>query len=276
VVGGLLFGWAGSSLPTDDDLACLSAVGDQVALALEPSSDNGAGNGAAPEQLAPQDQFLSFVAHELRTPLTPMTMLLQSMERKARNGAVDLESITRARRQALRLTKMIGEVIDLSRLNGGRLSIDTTPVDLAELLTDVVGTFRGTTHKHGLKLTIRELPLRVMADKLRLERAILSMLEQAERSSPAGGTIEIEAQRSNGTASIQVSETGGPPSPEQKLWAAGQQPKDGRNTALLRGLNLGLFMANEVMVRHGGALTVEETAEPGLRTVMQLPLCPES
>src|SRR5262249_12917702 len=145
VSGVLLLAWTGDSALSEDDITCFSAVADQLSLALVGARERATGASAG-EKPSPEEQFLSFVGHGLRTPLTPMAMLLQSLERKARAGLTDLESIARARRQAARLGKLIGDVLDLSRLNSGRLALDVAPVDVAELVADVVGSFRATAH----------------------------------------------------------------------------------------------------------------------------------
>ena len=123
------------------------------------------------------------MAHELRTPLTPMTMLLQTLERKARNGTLDVDSIIRARRQVLRLTKLMVSWSILGRLNGDRLAIERNRFDLAELVTEVVSSFRATTQKHELRLTIHDVPVYVIGDRT-VSRASGAQCARTCRASP--------------------------------------------------------------------------------------------
>ena len=132
----LAIGWAGALPNATEDLICSRILGDHLALAMaagfeqfglsqhcDPNAcfelsggqfsgdqlSDGQGRG---DPTSPIDEFVSMTAHELRTPLTPITMLLQSLERKAKNGTVDLEAILRTRKQVQRLTVMISDLLD--------------------------------------------------------------------------------------------------------------------------------------------------------------------
>lgn len=239
---------------------------DQPSSHEEPSSDAAATAGQGLAQLAQKEAFMGFLAHELRTPLTPVMMLLQSLERKAKNGQADVDAIARARRQTIRLARMIGDLVDLSKLRDGRLELDRSTFDFSELLSEVVETFRGTMPKQRIDL-VTPGPCPVFADRARLERLISNLIDHCERSLSPNGTLGIQLQTQvgrEGSLRLSLGMTG--PSAQ----ASGPLPDpetvrpDGP-LSQLRGPNLGLCLVQEVAKRHGGGLGLE-TGAPSTTT----------
>lgn len=203
---------------------------------------------------------MGFVAHELRTPLTPIMMLLQSLERKAKNGQVDVDAIARARRQTIRLARMIGDLVDLSKIREGQFELDRTSFDISTLLGEVVDSYRPTMPRQRIELYTPGRPLLISADRARLERSLSNLIDHCERLVQAGGTLVIALDERSGTARISI-QAGGQ-APGSAAQAAGGLPPletlrpDG-SLSQLRGPNLGLCLAQVVARRHGGTVAVE-------------------
>jgi K+-sensing histidine kinase KdpD len=265
----LVVAWNRDRHPDDDDLATVSAAAAQIAWAL---------SAIVLEEKAPtrrppgyKDPFISFLAHELRTPLTPMMMLLQSLERKAHHGAVDLEAIARARRQTVRLARMIGDLVDLSKLREHVLELDRAPLDLGELLNEISDQYRPTMHKHRLELTVGPDTLTVDADRMRLERVALNLLEQAERLVPSGGTLRVEARADGAEARVTFLAFPNEGAPAQPV-PVFEQFEEPAPFTQLRGQNLGLYVAQGVTAEHGGTLSIETPEGQLPRLVVRLPM----
>ncbi len=291
----VVMGWdARRTGPSEQDALVLRALADQFAWALvagtlavarPSSSPPRPGEAATSAMSSGRDGLMNFVAHELRTPLTPIMMLLQSVERRAKSGQVDFAALARARRQALRLTRMIGDVVDLAVILDDRLVLDRTEFDIVALVAEVLDTFRPTMPKHRLEIATDgpldqagtptapatpatpagQTSATVCADRVRIERTLSNLLEQIERQVPAGGVLKVsvssecsEAQRFVRIRFSAVSEprTDAPASsPPSSLKI--EPPPPFPTLAQLRGANLGLYLATAMAKAHGGQLTIE-------------------
>lgn len=225
-----------------------------------------------------KDEFLSLAAHELRTPLTPMTMLLQSLERKARAGLVDLDAIVRTRRQVVRLTKLINDLLDFSRVNAQRLEISPAPLDLAQLVSEVVDTFRSTAQKHTIEIAMTGAPYYVNGDKSRLEQVVVNLIDNAVKYSPTGGLVRVQASRAEGHVSIAVEDQGiGIPAEEKERLFERFFRAENASNRKFQGFGLGLYLAHAIVARHGGSMSVESELGKGSRFTFRVPLIePES
>jgi signal transduction histidine kinase len=270
----LLLAWGAGPYPSDDDLPAVRALADQIALSLaaaaldrELRTEKG---GPAAATLPPADELISFFSHELRAPLTPMTMLLQTVERKAAKGTIDFEALTRAQRQIVRMTRLIGDVVDLSRLRQGKLRLERAPIELYDMLGEVVDEVRPTLHKHTLELEVVDRTV-VSADRARLHRVVQNLLEQGERMSPNGGRLRIELRARDGRARIEVGvvATGDAPAhPPHKV----EHIRQVGSYSQLVGPNLGIFLAEIVAERHGGRFSIEPGKGELPALIVELPV----
>jgi hypothetical protein len=206
-----------------DELTCLSVLGEHLSLALQhatakphangthaiatnASASNGKLGAASIKQVPAlaANELISLAAHELRTPLTPITMLLQSLERKARTGAVDVETILRARRQVARLTTMISDLLDLSRLREDRLVLSPVRLDLGRAAREAIQSFEEVDSRHRVELRDDAAPIEVLADERKLQHMLGSLLDHVAHATPAGATIEVTVRRRDGAGAITI------------------------------------------------------------------------
>ena len=221
-----------------------------------------------------RSDFLTVAAHELRTPLTPLSMYLQSIERRlARSQPVDPELATKARRQVGRLGKLVEDLLDVSRLESQRMKLATDRLDVGALAEEVVADFRGGTRNHEIIFHRSKDPIVVLGDLPRLEQVIVNLLANAIKYSPSGGQIVVKVDKSGREACVSVTDPGiGIPQEEQerlfeRFFRAGNAAT--RNYA---GLGIGLFVSHEIVQRHGGRFEVQSQVGVGSTFTFYLPL----
>lgn len=225
-----------------------------------------------PSQAA-KDDFLTLIAHELRTPLTPMAMLLQVIENKARSGVVDLDAIGRAQRQVVRLTKLVGDLVDCVRLETQTIEGAMEQVDLAELASDVLHAFRAASPKHDFSLSLPLFPVHVVGDRARFEHVFVNLLDNAVKFSPQGGPVRVEARRTETHVTFAVCDLGiGVPKSQQHRVFERFFRASNVSSANFRGLGLGLHVTDAIVRKHGGSMGVTSRVGRGSRFTFTLPL----
>ena len=215
-------------------------------------------------------------SHELRTPLTPLSMHLQTLERRLAAGApAEALLASKARKQLGKLTSLIDDLLDLSRLEAGRLELHLEPLELGALAAAVVEDFRDASPRHKVELRRPAKPLLLRGDRSRLEQVFVNFLQNAIKYSPEGGAIRVEVSASDGDAFVSVSDEGiGVPAEEQpRLFERFFRARNAtaRNFG---GLGIGLHVSNEIVHRHGGEFTVRSAAGRGSTFEFRLPLAP--
>jgi signal transduction histidine kinase len=225
-----------------------------------------------------RSDFMTVAAHELRTPLTPLSMYLQTLERRlAQHQEVEPDLISKARRQVTRLSKLVEDLLDVSRLESRRLSLSLTRVSLNELAEQVVADFRAQARNHELTLHRSNVAVAVQGDRARLEQVLVNLLGNAFKYSPAGGAIEVRVESSGGEAIVSVQDRGiGIPDADvsqlfQRFFRAGNA--SARNFG---GLGIGLYVSQEIVHQHGGRFEVLSKAGEGSTFTFHLPLAAEA
>jgi signal transduction histidine kinase len=217
------------------------------------------------EQLLLKDQILSNVSHELRTPLTALHQFVSLV---ADGTAGDLNAEQReylgiAMRNVGLLDRMIGDLLDGSRAEGGKLRLHAGPVVLGGVLDDVMRVFRAPAAEKGVTLdrpAPGALPA-VLADEARLRQVIINLIDNAVKFTPKGGLVSVRAQATADGRHAQVSVTdSGPGIPEEarvRVFDRLHQEAGAAAGQSRRGLGLGLYIAREIVERTGGRIWVE-------------------
>src|SRR3989440_3535408 len=223
-----------------------------------------------------RSEFLTVAAHELRTPLTPLSMYLQNIEKRlARGMPIEPELANKARRQVTRLARLVEDLLDISRIESGRLEIHREPVELEQLIGEVVDDFRSAAHSHEIVVVRPPEHTVVLGDHQRLQPGMVNPLQKAVKYSPQGGQIVVTVGREGGDAVVSVADQGiGVPAEEQaKLF---QRFFRARNAATRHfgGLGIGLFVSHEIVQRHGGRFLVASESGKGAVFSFTLPLSP--
>jgi PAS domain S-box-containing protein len=225
-----------------------------------------------------RDSFLNLIAHELRNPLAPIRTSLQILEQPDLPPLKAAEARRRMDRQLTHLSRLVNDLLDVSRLVTGRLQVRREPIDLGVLTREVIDDHRPTFDTAGVRLEVRvpETSIWVDGDRLRLAQALGNLLQNGSKFTEPGGWVEVHVER-DGEAALRlvVRDTGAGMSREQiaRLFQPfAREPRSVMGTH--GGLGFGLMLAHRLVELHGGRLTAESAGPgQGSRFVLWLPTC---
>jgi PAS domain S-box-containing protein len=221
-----------------------------------------------------KSDFISTVSHELRTPLTSI------------KGYVDLvlagdvgpltpeqkEFLTIVSQNTTRLTELINDLLEIERLESGRIEFEFAELDLAEVLENVARSLHVNAEQKGLEF-LTEIPsgLKVRGDRERLAQVFLNLLSNAIKYTPAG-TVELRAHQEDDAVVVEVRDTGIGLSESdlQKLFQKFFR-SDNPYVRKVGGTGLGLSIAKAIVERHGGTITVTSQLGQGSTFTVRLP-----
>ncbi len=233
----------------------------------------------AAEQL--KDEFLSIAAHELRTPLAVLkgfvqTLLVQTARGKGQELVEwQLEALQNIDQATARLVELTEDLLDVTRLQAGRLAVQVDPTDLVALTRRVVTRLQMTTARHTLSLVTPLEHLVAQVDPRRMEQVLSNLIGNAIKYSPAGGSIEVtigEEEQAH-AALLCVSDHGIGIPAQQHLLVFGRFARaDNARAYGIGGTGLGLYLCRELVERHGGRVWFESVEGQGSTFFVALPL----
>jgi signal transduction histidine kinase len=254
---------------TAEELVMFDLLGDYMTHALRHAGAPPAGNGS--HRGSQLDDLVSQAAHDLRTPLTPISMLLQTLERKAATGTVDIDSIGRARRQVQRLTDMVSDLVDLARLQDGRLLLEPSVMDLRDAFERGAKAFRDRERRRTIDLALGEEPLWIIADADRTVHAVASLLEHVSRLAQGETPLRAHLERHDGHATLHIDSERAVSNSGLRLELGQSPPASPQRTA---SLGLGVRLADALFERLGGTLEMSRAHDGSTTIDGTLPLCP--
>lgn len=222
-----------------------------------------------------KDEFVSTVSHELRNPLTYLisgSELLQTGSLPPDQQREVLREITRA---AETMSRIVEDLLDLSRLGTGRFRLERAPVALEGLIRRVVRSVEASAPRHSFRVLIaHELPP-ALADTVRVEQVLLNLLTNAVRYSPAGGTISVSARPTAEGIELCVRDQGiGIPADKLERIFEKFYRVENPQVRGVRGSGLGLAICKELVEAHGGRIWVESQEGAGSAFYFTLPGAP--
>lgn len=220
-----------------------------------------------------KDEFIIVAAHELKTPVAIMKGYAQALLRStAERSPQDRKMLDAINRGADRIDNIVKDLLDISRLYLGRLELQMERVDLSEITDEVVNRMASKTTKHHICLKNQE-PAIIKGDRDRLEQVLTNLLDNAIRYSPGGGEIEVTVSMQNHEALVSVRDQGvGIPLEKQgRLFERFYRAHT--NTAYdYGGMGVGLYLAREIVLRHGGRMWFESEEGKGSTFYFSIPL----
>lgn len=210
-----------------------------------------------------RDEYISLAGHELRSPLTATKGYAQLLARQSRRMPLPdsmLRSVEAIEQQSLRMSEMVGELLDASRIQRGRMEVSLSRTDLVPIAMKVVERRRNFHPDHLIELVIEADPLVGNWDALRVEQILRDLLDNAARFSPEGGVITLRLARTDGSATVQVQDRGiGIADVDRERIFDYLYRVPSAQQRNLTGLGLGLFISRYVAERIGGKLVLRET-----------------
>jgi len=219
-----------------------------------------------------KDVFLADVIHELKTPLAAakaQAQLALHQIGEQRTDAGTTRALRLISQQIDRLNRLVGDLLEASRLDAGTLEIEPTEFDLAALLEDMRSRMQPLGERHPIRVTAPER-LSIFADKGRVEQVLSNLLSNAIRYSPDGGAIEISAHENHNSIQLSITDRGlGIPREHQPLIFE----RFGRaHGTMFGGLGLGLAISKGIIERHGGKIWFVSSGKPGEGSVFHIQL----
>lgn len=223
-----------------------------------------------------KNEFLATLSHELRNPLAPMRTALHSMHLSgvwpAEAGALrDM-----LERQIEHMSRLVDDLLDVARVNQGKIELRKEKVDLAAKITRVLETCRPPIERAGLQLCVSLSRQRVWVygDRVRLQQILENLLTNAGKYTKPGGRIDVSLGSEQGEAVIRIRDTGIGIAPEMlpKIWEMFAQADDSSNRAK-SGLGIGLSLARQLVHLHAGRIVAaSEGLGKGSEFTVRLPL----
>ena len=231
----------------------------------------------AVDAIRARDEFLSVASHELRTPLSALQLQIQTLLRPPRRFPQAVLSpeqskakLEMAYRQVERLTRLVGELMDVSRITAGRLRLELEEVDLSAVVRDVVGRLgEDASGKHSYVGVSAVTPVVGMWDRIRVEQVVANLLTNAFKFG-GGKPIEIRVEERGPIGRLVVVDHGIGIAPEdaERIFQRYEQAISSR---AFGGLGLGLYIARQIIEAHGGTIRVESQPAAGSTFTIDLP-----
>jgi PAS domain S-box-containing protein len=226
-----------------------------------------------------KSQFLSRTSHELRTPLNAVMGFAQLLEMNARLDGDDKESVDEILRAGRHLLELINEVLDISAVDSGQMTLALSPVSVSLLMDEALKLVAPLAHGRGVLLESTVLPennYQVLADARRLKQVFLNLLSNAVKYNQPGGTAKVECGRTEAGPTpsyrISVSDTGMGLSAEQLGRLFTPFDRLGAEQSGVEGTGLGLAYSKSMITAMGGTLGVESIVGHGSTFWVDLPL----
>ncbi|MDN3583464.1 PAS domain S-box protein [Mucilaginibacter flavus] len=218
--------------------------------------------------------FIGMVSHELKTPLTSLSAIVQVANLKLKNSEDKflIGAIEKAGQQVKRMTNMINGFLNISRLESGKIHIDKQPLDIGELIADMISEASLTANTDLIRFD-RCPPITVTADRDKIGSVISNLLSNAIKYSPKGAPIEISCAAGDGQVTVSVKDEGlGIRAQDLDKIFDRYYRVEADHTRHIAGFGIGLYLSSEIIERHGGKIWAE--SEPGKGSIFhfRLPL----
>ncbi|HXO23448.1 MAG TPA: HAMP domain-containing sensor histidine kinase [Streptosporangiaceae bacterium] len=224
---------------------------------------------------ASRRELVAWVSHDLRTPLAGLRAMAEALEDQV---VIDPREVsqyhTQIRREVDRLTLMIDDLFELSRIHAGALRLSRRMVGLEDLVAEVVASAEPVARSKGVRLTgaaVRGMP--VFIDSAEMGRAVRNLVTNAIRHTPSDGVVDVLAEVQSGMACVSVSDACGgiPPTDLPRVFDVAFRGESARTPGPQEGAGLGLSIARGIVEAHSGQIAVRN-AGPGCQFLIRLPL----
>ncbi len=221
-----------------------------------------------------KDEFLAVVSHELRSPLNPILGWSQLLRRGTLTPEKTTYALETIERNAQLQVQLIGDLLDISRILRGKLSLESKSVDLNAVITAAAETVRLAAEAKSIQVTLVSQTCTIVGDAGRLQQVIWNLLSNAVKFTPPNGAVRITTATEGNQARIQVADTGKGISAEFLPYVFEHfRQEDYSTTRQFGGLGLGLAIARQIVEMHGGTVQVDSPGEnQGATFTVSIPL----
>ncbi len=270
-LGVLVMGWSNGAM-TSVDHALAEDIAGRTAIAL----DNALLYSRIQEADRRKDEFLAMLAHELRNPLAPIRNALSVLRMSAPQEGIVQRSQNIIDRQVEQLTRIVDDLLDVSRLTHGKIRLERVVVDLEHVLERALETVRPliTDRRHVLTMDLPDDPIHVCGDPVRLAQVFSNLLSNAAKYTPEGGRIHVGVQHDGTQVAVRVADDGGGIPPDVLPHVFDLFTQGNRSLARSEGgLGIGLTVVRTLLEKHDGSVEARsEGPGSGSEFTVRLPL----
>ncbi len=282
-VGGLSLSFSTVPQLSESDRAFVLALAQQSAQSIDraklyESERQARAQAEAANRI--KDEFLAILSHELRTPLNPILGWTRLLLKGNLDSGKTAAALVTIERNAQLQVQLIEDLLDISRILQGKLSLDSTLVNLITTVTAAIETVRLAAEAKNIQIQtqLESTVGNVLGDAARLQQVIWNLLTNAIKFTPAKGRVEVELKTIDSSAQIQVRDTGKGIKPEFIPYVFDTfRQADSSITRTFGGLGLGLAIVRHLVELHGGTVKAESSGEgQGATFTVTLPLLAKS
>jgi PAS domain S-box-containing protein len=267
ITGGLFFGHPSPGMFSREHEHLVASLASQAAVALE--------NSRLFEQVIKlsrkKDEFIALASHELKTPITSLYGFLQLLQMEASPESQQF-FVQKSLTQLEKLTTLINDLLDISRIQAGKLQFRIEEFDLVEFIRETVDTYGRISSSHVINFA-EEGSYVVAADRIRLEQVMANLINNAIKYSPDAIAIDIYLRKLPKEIAVCVRDYGYGISRENLANLFTQFYRAKNVARKVSGLGLGLYVSKEIVERHGGRIWVETEENKGSVFTFTLPFC---
>jgi PAS domain S-box-containing protein len=268
VTGGLFFGHPEPGKFTAGHEQIVEAVASRAAIALD--------NAKLYQEIkmlnAKKDEFIGLASHELKTPVTSVNGYLQIIERNLSDDDRNKYFVSKARSQAGKLSALIDDLLDVSKIQAGRLPLSYSVFNLCALLTEVTEVMHQNNTACRIEFHCESAPISVRADQQRVEQVIINLISNAIKYSPGACRVIVNALVVKNKARVSVQDFGIGIAKDQFEQIFSRFYRVENLAGHMSGLGIGLYISHEIINRHKGKLWLESAPGEGSTFFFELPL----
>jgi PAS domain S-box-containing protein len=268
VIGGLFFGHPKPGIFKKEHEQLIAGVAAQASVAL----DNAKLYDEIKKLNAKKDEFIGLASHELKTPVTSINGYLQIIQKSMPADDRNKNFVGKALSQVGKLTTLISDLLDVSKIQTGKLPFSYTTFDMVELLNDVTDMMQQTYNSHKIELNYSTHPIIIKADHQRMEQVIINLITNAAKYSPGTDKIVITASVSDNKLQVGVKDFGIGIAKDQQDRIFSRFYRVENLASHMSGLGIGLYICHEIISRHKGHMRVESELGKGSTFSFELPL----
>jgi PAS domain S-box-containing protein len=265
-IGGLFFGHSRPDMFDADHEKLVAGIAPQAAVAID--------NAKLYEEIKTlntrKDEFIGVAGHELRTPITTIKGYLQLMEEYAEPGA-SKDFLGKALRQVNKLNRLVSDLLDVSKIQAGKLQYNMIACRLEPLVKDSVETIRQIYPTHSIECILPAEDFIISADGAKIEQVLINFLTNAVKYSPDNDKIVLSVKKDDDRILVSIKDFG-IGIPQQHLEHIFHRYFRIESVNMVSGLGIGLYISKEIIRRHGGDSWAESKEGEGSVFYFSLPL----
>ncbi|RYF26711.1 MAG: PAS domain S-box protein [Flavobacteriales bacterium] len=266
VIGGLFFGHPAPAKFTEEHESLIVAIAGQAATGI----DNAMLYEKVLELNDKKDEFIGLASHELKTPLASINGYLQILNRLVKDLSAQ-KFLDKASLQVRKLTSLVNDLLDVSKIEAGKLKLTIANFDLRPIIEDSIELIKNTTNVYDIVLMDSPANCPVLGDSERIEQVVINLLSNAIKYSPGANRVEVRFFEDGDKVVVGVKDFGLGIAEDKIKNLFSRFYRVDEATPNISGLGIGLYLSHEIITRHHGAIWVESELGKGSTFWFSLP-----